>query len=83
MIKCVEVYDLKFRNLTNCINEQIFKFIRLIANLRFNEIQKMIILNYIRNLNEKCMFSSFENIVDVVNYIIQKNDDFTSFVNKN
>ena len=43
----------------------------------------MIILNYIRNLNEKFLFSNFKNNVDVVNYIIQKNDDFASFVNKN
>ena len=83
VIKCVEAYDLKFRNFANRFNEQIFKFTRLIVNLRLNEIQKMNILNYIRDLNEKCLFSNSENIVDVVNYIIQKNDDFASFVNKN
>ena len=83
VVKCARYFKIERRTLVRRIHDSVFKSTRRVANQRLNEIQKNVILDYIRRLNDQCMSSSFELIVKVVNFIIQKTDDFAFFVDRN
>ena len=60
-----------------------FKFIRFQSNQRLISVQKTCLLIYIKRLNDMNISSTFKFIVKIANYILQRDDVLTIFINKN
>ena len=83
VFKCVKNFELIKRNLTNRINDEIFKSTRRVFNQRFIDAQKQIFFDYIRRLNDQNISFDFTLVKNVVNYILHKSDNFVFFLDHN
>ena len=84
--ECARYHDLKSKNLQRRVNKDDkddSKFTRFQSQNRSNENQKISVLHYLKRLDDMNMSSTSKFVVEVVNYILKRDDALTIFIDKN
>ena len=81
--KCVRYHDFKSKNFQKRVNENDSKFIRFQLQNRFNKNQKISLFYYLKRLDDMNMSFISKFVVEIVNYILKRDDLLTIFIKKN
>ena len=80
---CARYYIFKSKNFQRRVNEDDSKFTRFQSQNRFNENQEISLLHYLKRLDDMNMSSISKLVVEIVNYILKRDDSLTIFIEKN
>ena len=80
---CVRYYIFKSKNFQKRVNENDSKFIRFQSQNRFNENQKISLFHYLKRFDDINMLSISKFVVEIVNYILKRDDFLTILIKKN
>ena len=81
--KCARYHDFKSKNFQKHVNEDDLKFTRFQSQNRFNKNQKISLFHYLKRFDDMNMSSISKFVVEIVNYILKRDDVLTIFINKN
>ena len=81
--KCARYHDFKSKNFQKCVNENDSKFTRFQSQNRFNENQEISLFYYLKRFDDMNMSSISKFVVEIINYILKRDDILTILINKN
>ena len=81
--ECVRYHHFKSKNFQKRVNEGDSKFIRFQSQNRFNENQEASLFHYLKRFDDMNMSSISKFVVEIVNYILKRDDFLTIFIKKN